>query len=45
MIRFDELSGPYSSILHIDPEKLPPSKEVLTWSSLHFANTLIHEQT
>lgn len=45
MIRFDELSAPYSSVLHIDPEKLPPPKEVLTWSSAHFANTLIHEQT
>ncbi|MFA5815985.1 MAG: tagaturonate epimerase family protein, partial [Bacteroidales bacterium] len=45
MIRFDELSAPYLSVLHIDSEKLPPSKEVLTWSSAHFANTLIHEQT
>jgi len=45
MIRFDELSAPYSSVLHIDPEKLPPAKEVLTWSSAHFAKTLIHELT
>jgi len=45
MIRFDELSAPYSSVLHIDSEKLPLPKEVLTWSSAHFANTLIHEQT
>ncbi|TSA34486.1 MAG: hypothetical protein D4R64_11765 [Porphyromonadaceae bacterium] len=44
-IRFDELAAPYLSVLHIDTEKLPPSKEVLTWSSAHFANTLIHDQT
>lgn len=43
--RFEELSSPYSSVLHIDPEKLPPSKEVLTWNSARFANTLIHEQS
>jgi tagaturonate epimerase len=45
MIRFDELAGPYLSVLHIDTRKLPPVKEVLTWSSSHFANTLIHEQS
>ena len=45
MARFDELAAPYSTVLHIDTDKLPPSKEVLTWSSAHFANTLIHEQT
>jgi len=42
--RFQELSAPYTAVLHIDPRKLPPPKEVLTWSSVHFANTLIHEQ-
>lgn len=45
MMRFEELSAPYSSVLHIDPKKLPPSKEVMTWSSEHFANSLIHLQT
>ena len=43
--RYDEMAAPYLSVLHIDPEKLPPAKEVLTWSSAHFANTLIHEQS
>ncbi len=42
--RFDEFSAPYLSVLHLDPEKLPPVKDVLTWSSSHFANTLIHDQ-
>lgn len=44
MMRFEELSAPYSSVLHIDREKLPPSKEVLTWSSSHFTKTLVHDQ-
>jgi hypothetical protein len=45
MKRFDELAGPYATVLHIDPKKLPPSGEVLTWNSAHFARTLIHDQT
>lgn len=45
MTRFDELSAPDLSVLHIDLEKLSPAKDVLTWSSTHFASTLIHEQT
>ncbi len=45
MNRYEELSAPYASVLHINTEKLPPSKEVLTWSSAHFASTLIHNQT
>jgi hypothetical protein len=44
MIRFDELSAPYSAVLHIDPEKLPPVTEVSHWKSSHFARTLIHDQ-
>jgi hypothetical protein len=43
--RFEELAAPYASVLHIDPAKLPPAKEVLSWTSAHFANTLIHEQS
>lgn len=45
MNRFEELTAPYRSVLHLDPEKLPPVKEVMTWKSAHFANTLIHEQS
>jgi hypothetical protein len=45
MTRFDELYAPYISVLHFDRKKLPPAKEVLSWSSTLFANTLIHEQT
>lgn len=45
IIRFDDLAAPYLSVLHIDPEKLPSYKEVLSWSSVHFARTLIHDQT
>jgi hypothetical protein len=41
--RFSELAAPYLSVLHIDEAKLPPAKEVVTWSSAHFAATLIHD--
>jgi hypothetical protein len=43
--RFDELAGPYSSVLHIDHKKLPPPKEVLSWNSARLSKTLIHDQS
>lgn len=42
--RFDELAGPYATVLHINKDFLPPVKDVLAWSSARFAHTLIHDQ-
>lgn len=44
LTRFDEMAVPYSSVLHIDTNKLPPVKDVLTWNSTRFSGTLIHDQ-
>ncbi len=43
--RFEELSAPYSSVLHLDNKQLPPPKEVLSWNSARFSKTLIHDQS
>ena len=42
--RIDELAKPYSSVLDIDPKKLPEPSAVNTWSSQQFVNALQHEQ-
>jgi hypothetical protein len=43
--RFDELCGPYASVLDVDPEALPPAAEVQTWSGQDFALALRHVQS
>jgi hypothetical protein len=40
--RFDELSAPYASVLHIDRTKLPETGEVLTWQGTRFSESLTH---
>jgi hypothetical protein len=44
LCRFDELCGPYKSVIDIDPSKLPPIQEVVRWSGEHYAQTLRHDQ-
>ena len=40
--RFDELCEPYATVIDIDKEKLPASKEVERWTGVKFANSLRH---
>ena len=40
--RFDELCGPYATVIDIDKDKLPSPKEVEQWSGEKLANTLRH---
>jgi len=42
--RFDELCGPYATVIDINPAKLPTANEVKTWSGEHFAHVLRHDQ-
>jgi len=44
MLRYDELTGPYSTVLHIEREKLPPVSETDTWNAERFAGALEHDQ-
>ena len=43
--RYDELTGPYETVLNIDKEKLPSVEEVNAWSSKQFVEALTHEQS
>ena len=40
--RFDELCGPYATVIDIDKSKLPSTKEVERWTGEKLANTLRH---
>jgi hypothetical protein len=42
--RFDELCGPYATVIDIKKDKLPSAEEVKNWNSAKFAETLRHNQ-
>ena len=42
--RFDELTAPYSSVIDIQFNNLPPIEEVSKWTGKKFADTLRHDQ-
>lgn len=42
--RFDELCGPYVSVIDIDKAKLPSAQEVAGWTGEQYAQTLRHDQ-
>ena len=42
--RFDELTGPYRTVIDVHQDELPTVEEVSTWSGDKFANTLRHNQ-
>ena len=41
---FDELCGPYATVIDIDKSKLPPAATVNQWTSVQFTGALRHEQ-
>jgi hypothetical protein len=43
--RYDELAGPYATVLNIDKSGLPSADEVNGWTSDQFADALIHDQS
>ena len=43
--RFDELCGPYVSVIEIDRGKLPSSHEVASWTGPQYAAALRHDQS
>lgn len=43
--RFDELTGPYATVIDVQIEGLPTSDEVNGWSGDKFSNTLRHNQS
>ncbi len=43
--RFDELSGPYRTVIDIDPVRLPSPEEVQGWNSVDYQSALRHDQS
>jgi hypothetical protein len=43
--RFDELCGPYASVIDIDRTQLPSADEVAAWDGDRYARTLRHDQS
>jgi hypothetical protein len=43
--RFDELCGPYATVIDINKQKLPAEDEVNSWDGETFANALRHDQS
>jgi len=43
--RFDELTGPYATVIDVQIEGLPTADEVNDWTGEKFANTLRHDQS
>ena len=41
--RFDELTGPYSTVIDIDPAKLPAVSDVQEWSAAGYVQALRHD--
>jgi len=42
---FAELAAPYSTVIDIDPDKLPEPKSVMGWSSTQYADALRHVES
>jgi hypothetical protein len=42
--RFDELTGPYAAVLHLDRSVLPSFKKVNGWKTRQFADALTHNR-
>jgi tagaturonate epimerase len=43
LVRYDELCGPYSTVIDINTKKLPDPSEVSGWTDKQFADALRHE--
>lgn len=43
--RFDELTGPYATVIDVHIEGLPKAAEVDSWTGQKFADTLRHDQS
>jgi hypothetical protein len=43
--RFDELCGPYATVIDINKQNLPSNEEVNSWDGNSYANALRHDQS
>ena len=45
LARYEEVTAPYATVLHIDRSKLPPAAEVASWEGARLARSIIHDQS
>ena len=45
LARYDEVTAPYATVLHIDRTKLPPDGEVSSWEGGRLARAIVHDQS
>ena len=45
LARYDEVTAPYATVLHIDKAQLPPAAEVAAWDGARLSRAIVHEQT
>jgi len=43
--RYDEVTAPYATVLHIDRSRLPSAAEVASWDASRLSRTIIHDQS
>ena len=45
LARYDEVTAPYATVLHIDKEHLPLAAEVASWDGARLSHAISHEQS
>jgi len=45
LARYEEVTAPYATVLHIDKEHLPTAAEVASWDRARLSRAIIHEQS
>lgn len=45
LARYDEVTAPYATVLHIDKSQLPSAAEVASWDGARLSRAIIHEQS
>ena len=45
LTRYDEVTAPYATVLHIERSRLPPSGEVASWDGARLARAIVHDQS
>jgi len=45
LTRYDEVTAPYATVLHIDRSKLPSAAEVASWDGPRLSRAIIHDQS
>ncbi len=43
--RYDEVTAPYATVLHIDRTQLPSALEIASWDGARLSRAIIHEQS